>query len=555
MQSDETSETEIVNQHAVLKQMFPVRVISSVIAYSVMAIYLPLWICIVAFSIDQIAARLSVALMHQIDPQQQRARYAAVILAIFVTEIAFSIPVLMIWQLDAPYAKALAVGLICTTTFQIASVRSLHLVFGIVALSTVMTTSLIGNAIYWQGLGDGTGLTVSTIAILAASAYFASAMVSGHNLHSELNSRGVAAQAASLAKGRFIAQISHELRTPLNAIIGMGLAEQAEARTAAAADRMDVLVSSAKGLAVILDDILDISALEGKGVTIRPRPVSPATELAHTVALFRPQFDAAQLKLVFICAPNLPKLAMIDPSRLRQCLSNLLSNALKFTAAGQVMLNASMCGDMLRIDVQDSGRGIDKELTDQLFVYFQRGRDAQSGTGLGLAISRGLARQMGGDLALIPSAQGAHFRLSVLATTVLETSPSVMALLPSNMQPLQVLVVDDIATNRLVATTYLRGLGLNTTEAASGAEALLMIQKQPPDLIFLDMNMPEMTGLECFNRIRQISMDWIPVLAMTANADLLHRQHYAVAGLDGFLAKPLTPESVRAALLPYLPAA
>ncbi len=550
----ESATTEIARQLAQLERMFPVRLITSAIAFGLMAIFLSPLVCTIAFLIDVFGEYISFKLMDQLDPKRQTRRYMSVLACVVISELAFCIPTIMIWQLDAVYSKALAVGLLCTTTFQIANVRSLHLPFGVAALSAAVGVALMGNAFYWLRLGDVTGLALSTTGVIGASVYFASAMLSSHKLHRELNLRGEAAQAASLAKGQFIAQISHELRTPLNAIIGMGSAELAQANNQMTADRMDVLVSSAKGLAAILDDILDISALDGKGLTIRPQPVDPVAELAQTLALFRPQFEAAGLTLGFQASPNLPRFVMVDAARLRQCLSNLLSNALKFTTAGQVSVKASMRGELLEIDVQDTGSGISAEQSTQLFGYFQRGSSAQSGTGLGLAISRGLARQMGGDLNLIAQAKGAHFRLVVQAGAVPEAQAAVR---PAKSDPISfalqnVLVVDDIATNRLVASTYLLQFGLSPVEASSGHEALNAIKTAPPDLILLDMNMPEMNGLECFHQIRRLTPVPIPVIAMTANTTNVHRQAYFAEGLNGFLAKPLTLESVRDALAPFL---
>jgi signal transduction histidine kinase/ActR/RegA family two-component response regulator len=476
-----------------------------------------------------------------------------VIVVTVVTEMAACIPSTLIWQLDQGYAKALAVGLLCITSFQIANTKSVFLPIGLAALGTAFVVALVGNSYYWLGQQDYLGLLIATSGIFAACLYTGKVMISNHKLHQELTLRGEAAQAASLAKSQFMAQISHELRTPLNAIIGMGNAERIEAATPASSDRMQVLISAAKGLAVVLDDILDISALDGKGVTIRPVSVDPAEEIAITLSLFRPQFDAAGLKLEFDCSPLLPPRLLLDPARVRQCLSNLLSNALKFTAMGQVTVSAAMRGAQLQIDVRDTGCGIGHDEAKRLFLPFQRGQGSQSGMGLGLAISRGLALQMGGDLLLVHSTQGAHFRLLVLTGRSSEAPKPAEARALAET-PFQVLIVDDIATNRLVAATYLGQLGLQVAEASSGDEALRLITTQPPDLVLLDMNMPQMSGMECLAALRRIGPRGMPVIAMTASSDLAHQEQWSALGLDGFLAKPLSPESIFAALSPFLSA-
>lgn len=550
-QGQESFKAEIANQIGVLERMFPTRMVTSAVAYSIMTVFLPPWLCLLIYILDLSTEWLTMPLMRKLSQPGPSSRYFAVIAVTVITEMAACVPAVLIWQLDHSHAKAFAVGMLCITSFQIANTKSVFLPIGLAALGTAIVVALSGNAFYWLGQGQYPGLLISTVGIFAAGLYTGAAMISNHHMHRELTRRGEAAQAASQAKSQFIAQISHELRTPLNAIIGMGTAEQIEATVPASAERMKVLIAAAKGLAVVLDDILDISALDGKGVTIRPLPVDPAEEIAITLQLFRPQFEAAGLQLTLECSPSLPEALLLDPVRLRQCLSNLLSNALKFTSVGQVAVSAAMRGAQIQIDVSDTGRGIGSEEAKRLFEPFQRGKGEQSGMGLGLAISRALARQMGGDLLLVPSQQGAHFRLLVL--TGKTAAPPVAAVAPARIEtPFRVLVVDDIATNRLVAATYLGHLGLQVIEASSGAEALKVISAAPPDLVLLDMNMPQMSGIECLSALRRIGPRGMPVLAMTASADLAHRKQWTALGLDGFLAKPLSPESIFAALSPYL---
>jgi signal transduction histidine kinase/ActR/RegA family two-component response regulator len=549
--SQESFKAEIANQIVVLERMLPTRMLTSAVAYSIMAVFLSPWLCALAYILDLSTEWLTIRLMRNLGSPRPSPRYLAVIAVTVITEMAACVPAVLIWQLDQGHAKALAVGLLCITSFQIANTKSVFLPIGLAALGTALVVTLSGNAYYWLGQDEYPGLLISTAGIFAACLYTGAAMISNHRLHRELTRRGEAAQAASHAKSQFIAQISHELRTPLNAIIGMGTAEQIEATVPASAERMKVLIAAAKGLAVVLDDILDISALDGKGVTIRPLPVDPTEEIAITLQLFRPQFEAAELQLTLECSPSLPEGLLLDPARLRQCLSNLLSNALKFTSSGQVAVSAAMRGAQIQIDVSDTGCGIGPEEAKRLFEPFQRGEGAQTGMGLGLAISRALARQMGGDLLLVPTAQGAHFRLVVL--TGRTAAPPVAAAAPSRIErSFQVLVVDDIATNRLVAATYLGQLGVQVSEASSGAEALEVISSAPPDLVLLDMNMPQMSGIECLSALRRIGPRGMPVLAMTASADLAHQKQWAALGLDGFLAKPLSAESIFAALSPYL---
>jgi len=544
---------QIDSQRRLLAQVEPMRLVSSAVAFGLMALFLPPWLALAAMGLDLLCEGIAFALMQRLDPARDRWRYRLVLALVFLMELAYTVPCLMIWQQHAPFAKALAVGLVSMTLFQLTTVRAIHLPFGMAGWLAVAATTLLGNGWYWLSHDDLAGFTASTLGVVAAILYTLAAMLSNHQLHLEISRRGDEADAGNRAKGRFLAQMSHELRTPLNAILGMGEAELASTRDPGTKDRMQTLVASARGLALILDDILEMSALNETGLPIRPVVCTPQEVVAATVALFRPVYATAGLRLTLICAADLPPAALLDPQRLRQCLSNLLSNALKFTEAGGVTVQVGYLAssELLQIDVADTGTGIAAQEAERAFQPFQRGGKVQSGSGLGLAISRGLARQMGGDLVLLPSAQGALFRLTLRVTP----QPVGAARVPE--QPLdlsgrRVLVVDDIATNRLVAAAYLRRLAATVAEAESGDAALAAIRESCPDLVLLDMNMPGLSGLETLAQIRTLPGRHLPVLAMTADASSHDRARYLAAGFDGYLAKPLTLESVSIALGPHL---
>ena len=544
---------QIDSQRRLLAQIEPMRLISSAVGFGLMALFLPPWLAMAAMGLDLLCEGIAFALMQQLDPARHRGRYRLVLALVFMMELAYTIPSLMIWQQPAPFAKALAVGLVSMTLFQLTTVRAIHLPFGMAGWLAVAVSTLLGNGWYWLSHDDLAGLTASTLGVAAAIIYTLAAMHSNHQLHLEISRRSDAADAGNRAKGRFLAQMSHELRTPLNAILGMGEAELAGTRDPGTRERMQTLVASARGLALILDDILEMSALNETGLPIRPVACVPQQVVAATVALFRPVYATAGLRLTLNCAADLPPAALLDPQRLRQCLSNLLSNALKFTETGGVTVQVSYLAqaDLLQVDLADTGSGIAADEAERAFQPFQRGGKVQSGSGLGLAISRGLARQMGGDLVLLPSAQGALFRLTLRVTP----QPVGAARVPE--QPLdlsgrRVLVVDDIATNRLVAAAYLRRLAATVAEAESGDAALAAIRESCPDLVLLDMNMPGLSGLETLAQIRTLPGRHLPVLAMTADASSHDRARYLAAGFDGYLAKPLTLESVSIALGPHL---
>jgi signal transduction histidine kinase/ActR/RegA family two-component response regulator len=544
---------QIADQQKMLRRMEPMRLVSSAVAFGLMTVFLPFWLTLAAMGFDYLFEGLAQGWMQDLNPRSNPQRYGAVLLAVFLMEVSFALPCALIWQQDTEYAKALAVALICMTLFQLVTVRAIHLPLGLAGWLAVAVTAGIGNAYCWIEADNSLGLALSTLGLLAGILYTLGAMRSNHDLHAELGRRGIAADAANRAKGQFLAQMSHELRTPLNAILGMGEIELAQSKSSASTERMQTLVGSARGLAVILDDILEMTALDEAKLQIRPQPVVPQQVISATVELFRPMADQAGLQLdLHICAA-LHKPAVIDPHRLRQCLSNLLSNALKYTEAGRVSVTASTGAEgALVLDVVDTGPGISAPVRDQIFQPFHRGTEQQTGSGLGLAISRGLARQMGGDLALRPSADGAHFQLCLPMNPAPPPPAAPAAPSALDLTGRRILVVDDIATNRMVACAYVQLLGAITDQAMNGAEALQAIRAHRPDLVLLDLHMPGLSGFETLAKIRALAGPALPVLAMTADVSPQMRQRLHGAGLDGFLAKPLTAETVAAALAPHL---
>lgn len=557
--TDPDAPIQIENQRKILAGMELSHLASMSVAYGLMALFLPAWVPLVAMFCDISCEMIGLWLMQGLVPKAQPNRYRAVLSTVFLMEIAYAAPCVVIWQSDHNFAKATAVALLLMTLFQLCSTRALHLPFGVSGWLAVSIISLCGNGFYWFEIHDWGGFIVSTLGIVAAMIFTMSVMRSSHSLHQEINKRGTEANAANHAKGRFMAQMSHELRTPLNAILGMGEAELAQSKDAETKARMATLVSSAKSLAVILDDILEMTALDEAALQIRPIPTAPAEVIGAVTDLFRAMADRSGLLMQVEIDQALLKPVMMDPNRLRQCLSNLLSNALKYTERGGVRVAAGVSPlGTLQLDIVDTGTGIALQARDTLFTPFQRGNAAQQGSGLGLAISRGLARQMGGDLLYLPSDAptrgGAHFRL-ILPMPPVAADLAVKTDLPQvDARGKRILVVDDIATNRLVACTYLRLLDALPEEAASGAEAVVAIAKNPPDLVLLDMNMPLLSGLETLAQIRGLHVaQGLPILAMTADASTADRLRYLAAGLDGVIAKPLTSESVALALAAHMP--
>ena len=544
-----------------------VRLIATAMGFASCLIFLPAWIVLPLAVLNLTVDLLSVQLLRDADRLlASPGRRRAVMACVFVMELTFVAPPGMMWHNDDPFAKSLAVGLAASAMMHLATVRSIHLPHGLSGGAGLALVILGTNASFWVMNGMWLALGLTTLFAATSLGYFLMAMTTNHNVHAESAAGHRAAKEAVAAKDRLLATISHELRTPLNGILGMGHAELAGATTPEAKARLSVLVASAEGLSVILDDILDTSAARDGRLAIHPVQGVPADEIAATVLLFRHGIEDKGVAMTLEVSPDLSQPAQFDPQRLRQCLSNLLSNALRHAQGAAVRINAtrervSDSQHRLRVTVADDGPGVPETLRDVLFEPFARfhspvRHEAHRGHGLGLSIARSLARQMGGDLVLEPPGprgQGAVFRLTVdlvpapASVPVAAAGPSPSGRLPAGTR---VLVVDDIATNRLVAVSCLNIAGVETEVADSGTAALDKLATGRFDGVFLDMNMPDLDGLATLARIRDLPgpAARVPVIAMTADAGAAKRALYLEAGCDGYLAKPVTPERIAAAL-------
>jgi two-component system, sensor histidine kinase len=545
---------ELVRQYEILAQEKWQRILLTWFGFAICAIYVDPLILLALAVLDTTCELTSLSLMKDLDPALSRLRYRGTQICVIVMEASFGTAAGLVWLVDDPYAKALAAGLVMTTALQLTTVRSIHLPYGLAGIATIGVTSFFANVLHWSMKDDWQGLALSTAAACGGIGYAVIAMLSNHQLHRATAEGQSAARASDTAKSRFLAQMSHELRTPLNAIIGLGQVEADAALTPTSRERLTALVTSARGLAVVLDDVLDLSSITDGRLTLHPRNVDLRAELSACVATFRHQAKAQRLDLDLDLAASLPTHVKIDPQRMRQCLINLISNALKHVRNGGVTISVSHKDGTLQIDVTDTGQGVPPALQEHIFEPFRKGTATVPGTGLGLAISRSLARQMDGDLVLLPGETGACFRLTLFAP-IADASDIEPSVLGADLAGRSILVVDDIATNRLVAASLLQASGAGVIEASGGKEALAILSRERVDLVLLDMNMPEMDGFATVGAIRAFggAIARIPVIAMTADVLPAQRAAFLAAGLDGFLPKPLLPEDLDAVLRRFLP--
>lgn len=535
---------ELMRQYRMLRGEFAARILFVALGYAVCALYVSPPLMVALFLVELVGEFVSQRLLRRLDPARSPARYRAFLLSIIPMEATLITAAGLVWMQDDPYAKAIAIGIVMGALLHLCSVRSIHLALGVIGMATVATVVLVFNTVHWIALGNWAGLAISTVTALVGLCYAVITMLSNHRLHRAGAEAAAAARAANVAKGRFLAQISHELRTPLNAVIGLGEIEAAAA-TGASRQRLRTVVTSARDLAVMLDDAVDYSALTEGRVAINPQPVAVRSELSANLLVFELQARNQGRALQVTVEKEVPPVLLIDSQRVRQCLGNLIGNALKHSSRGAVTIRVHHARSRLTIDVSDQGKGIAPALYEKVFEPFYRGSTETPGVGLGLPISRAVARQMAGDLVIVPTAQGATFRLTVHAPeakVAAEPSP------PGNFRDARVLVVDDIATNRLVAAQLLLASGAQVVEASSGPEALARLAEGGIDVVLLDLMMPDMDGAETLRRIRAAHGRQVAVVVMTADVLAIHRDDGLREALDGFLPKPILPEALREAL-------
>jgi len=369
--------------------------------------------------------------------------------------------------------------------------------------------------------------------------------------HAELALQEAKARAeqASLAKGRFLANMSHEIRTPLNAVLGLThLLEQTRLDREQEGFVAKVRLAGAALLEVV-NDVLDLSKIEAGELLIEHAPFRPARLLEELEDLMSVQAQAKGLRLAVEAVPALPEWVLGDAARLRQVLTNLLGNAIKFTERGSVRLRVLPAGGTrLRFEVHDTGIGIAPEAQARLFKPFAQA-DASTtrrfgGTGLGLSIVKRLGEMMGGAVGLDSTpGQGSLFWVE-LPLPPAETGASEPAALPTQpLDGLRVLVVDDSDLNREVACRILQGAGAEVVLAGNGQQALRLLRAGARvDVALMDVHMPEMDGCAATRAIRDDpALAGLPVVALTAGALASERDQALAAGMDAFIGKPFEP--------------
>jgi len=372
------------------------------------------------------------------------------------------------------------------------------------------------------------------------------------------------AEAANAAKSRFLAVMSHELRTPLNGVLGMAQALKKEELNDTQKEQVEILVDSGQTLLVLLNDVLDMSRIEAGKIELAPTPSTLKDMIERVINTYSSLLDGKDVMLRYELAENATAPMTFDVLRVYQCLSNLVSNALKFTEKGSVRIVASALpqdtgGYRVRIEVRDTGIGMSRTTLDKLFEAFTQA-DAitarkYGGTGLGLNISRRLSELMGGTLSVTSEeGVGSVFVMTFEAGDVVGAPreaemPEVKAIPKrddnTDLPGMHILLVDDHPVNRKVARLFLEPFGFIITEAVDGQEALDLDMSRY-DLVLMDLNMPRLGGLEATRifRSQEAEGKHVPIVALTADA--MHDQIEAchAAGMDAHISKPIIMDTL-----------
>jgi signal transduction histidine kinase/ActR/RegA family two-component response regulator len=412
----------------------------------------------------------------------------------------------------------------------------LPLVSMIVARHPVELFIVIGAVLYMSHL---------VVAVRQSSAATGALTAANEDAH-EARRR---AEIASAAKSDFLAVISHEIRTPMNAVISAANLLRRTRLDHRQREHVSMLIDAGDVLMGLLNDVLDVSKIEAGKMTLESADMAVRDRLAALHRLWEPKAVARGVRLKLSVAPETPTTVRTDPLRVQQILFNLISNAVKFTDEGEIVVSCDWADGRLTVAVRDTGCGVPAARLAQVFDSFEQAEAGTTrrygGTGLGLSISRRLAEMMGGSLtAESVEGEGSIFTLSLPLQAVEASAPRArdVTVDADGLVGRSILAADDHEVNRRILTLLLEPHGCRLTLVENGAEAVEAASVERFDAILMDMQMPVMDGLQAARELRQGGANAdTPVIALTANALDTHRAAWEAVGVHAFLTKPIDP--------------
>ncbi|MGD8833847.1 MAG: ATP-binding protein [Desulfobacteraceae bacterium] len=380
-----------------------------------------------------------------------------------------------------------------------------------------------------------------------------------------------AAESANRAKSEFLANMSHEIRTPMNTVIGFSDLLKSQITEKRHKSYLEAISSSGKGLLTLINGILDLSKIEAGKMELQNEPVNLPVLFDKIRNVFTLQAYEKKIAFTVTLEPNIPEYLMLDEVRLNQILFNLIGNAVKFTEKGYVHTTVENCSPSqdqtdtcLQIIVEDSGIGIPEQYHSEIFKAFKQ-KDGQStkrfgGTGLGLSITKRLVEMMGGTIS-VDSAEnrGSRFCISLPHVAVAPADNRADADGTFNPNDIifsasTVLIADDVASNRLLIKEFLRPAAITPIEAENGEDAVRLASEHKPDVIFLDIRMPVLSGIDAMKKIvENENTRSIPVIALTASSMKGEKEKLTDLGFSGYLTKPIQRATLFQELTRFIP--